>query len=234
MTLLTSLESRLLQHDPQFNEDDTMLGRAHAKNALINAFVRGGAGGSGVAGRYDPTDVKQTYQLHLNVERVRVPETWFQPAMFGLDSAGLGEIAGWVLNGYEEEQRRRMMQVSGEAVLGCGNAVLGLYARILRAQLSTSRACRCGISSVASVESVVSYALSLTIQVHIRHGRRDAHTQSRTPPTGVAHAVAAVPRAAESGDGAGRRGSGVGGVEGDERVECDRGREGGEGDEGRV
>lgn len=56
--------------------------------------------------------MRQNHQLHLNVERIRVPETWFQPGMFGIDSAGLGEVAGWVLNGYEEEQRRRMMQVS--------------------------------------------------------------------------------------------------------------------------
>ena len=106
-TLLDNIESRLLQYDPGFTEDDTMQGRAYAKNALINAFVRGGS-----QQKFDPSNLEQTHQLHLNVERIRVPETWFQPSMFGVDSAGLGELAGWVLNGYEEEQRRRMMQVS--------------------------------------------------------------------------------------------------------------------------
>ncbi|EIW73296.1 hypothetical protein TREMEDRAFT_59461 [Tremella mesenterica DSM 1558] len=104
-TLLESLESRLLQHDPSFTEDETMQGRAHTKNALINAFVRGAT-----SHRFDPSNPEQSHQLHLNVERIRVPETWFQPSMFGIDSAGIGEIAGWVLNGFEEEQRRRMMQ----------------------------------------------------------------------------------------------------------------------------
>lgn len=84
-----------------------MTGRAQVKNALINAFVRGGG-----SERFDPGDLQHSYQLHLNVERIRVPETWFQPAMFGIDSAGLGEVAGWLLNGFEEEQRRKMMQVS--------------------------------------------------------------------------------------------------------------------------
>lgn len=106
LTTLQTIESRLLQHDTTFTEDDTMTGRAQVKNALINAFVRGGT-----KDRYNPEDIRQNYQLHLNVERIRVPETWFQPGMFGIDSAGLGEVAGWILNGYEEEQRRRSMQV---------------------------------------------------------------------------------------------------------------------------
>jgi actin-related protein 5 len=103
---LQSIETRLLQFDPSFNEEQTLEGRQHAKNALINAFVRGGTDE-----RYDPESVAHNHQIHLNVERIRVPETWFQPGMFGVDSAGVGEIAGWVLNGFEEEQRRRLMQV---------------------------------------------------------------------------------------------------------------------------
>ena len=83
-----------------------MQGQVHAKNALINTFVRGGSDG-----KYEPEDLRQSHQLHLNVERIRVPEAWFQPSMFALDCAGLGEISGWLLNGFEEDQRKRMMQV---------------------------------------------------------------------------------------------------------------------------
>ena len=104
---LLAIESKLLEFDPEFTEENTKEGREYAKHKLVNAFVRGG-----VEGRFDPEDLAQTHQLHLNVERIRVPETWFQPGMFGIDSAGVGEIAGWVLNGFEEEERRRMMQVS--------------------------------------------------------------------------------------------------------------------------
>lgn len=107
LTQLQSIENRLLQHDSTFSEDDTMGGRVQVKHALINAFVRGGS-----TERFDADNLEHTHQLHLNVERIRVPETWFQPSMFGLDCAGLGEVAGWVLNSFEERERRRMMQVS--------------------------------------------------------------------------------------------------------------------------
>ena len=89
-----------------------MEGQAHAKNALINTFVRGGSNG-----RYEPEDICQSHQLHLNVERIRVPEAWFQPSMFAIDCAGVGEIGGWLLNGFEEEERRRMMQVGNPRLI---------------------------------------------------------------------------------------------------------------------
>ena len=107
LTLLQSIENRLLQYDPTFSVDDTKDGRAHAKNALVNAFVRGGSDG-----KFNSNNLTETYQLHLNVERIRVPETWFQPSIFGLDSAGIGEIAGGILNSFDEDTRKSMMQVS--------------------------------------------------------------------------------------------------------------------------
>jgi actin-related protein 5 len=77
------------------------------KKALVNAFLRGDAATS-----FNTDNLEQNYQLHLNVERIRVPESWFQPNMWGVDSAGIGEISGWILNSFEEEERRRLMQVS--------------------------------------------------------------------------------------------------------------------------
>ncbi|WVN87297.1 uncharacterized protein L203_102475 [Cryptococcus depauperatus CBS 7841] len=104
-TLLQSIESRLLQYDPTFTEEQTMQGQLEAKNCLLNAFIRGGS-----TEKFDPDDVRQIHQLHLNVERIRVPEVWFQPSISGLDSAGLSEVTGWILNGFGEEERRRLMQ----------------------------------------------------------------------------------------------------------------------------
>lgn len=95
-----------MQYDSKFTEDETFEGRAHAKNALINAFVRGGQ-----EGKFNPEDMRMNHQLHLNVERIRVPEAFFQPDMFGQDYAGIGELAGWIMNGYDEDLRKRMMQV---------------------------------------------------------------------------------------------------------------------------
>lgn len=106
---LETLEAKLLQFDPTFTDDDTLEGQVRVKNALLNAFVRGGNGG-----QYDPESMEHSYQIHLNVERIRVPETWFQPAMFGVDSAGIGEVAGWLLNGFDDDVRARLMQVSAK------------------------------------------------------------------------------------------------------------------------
>lgn len=107
LATLETLETKLIKFDPSFTDDDTLEGKVRAKNALLNAFVRGGTGG-----RYDPENLQQSYQIHLNVERIRVPETWFQPSMFGIDSSGVGEVAGWLLNGFEPDVRARLMQVS--------------------------------------------------------------------------------------------------------------------------
>jgi actin-related protein 5 len=37
------------------------------------------------------------HQLHVAVERVRVPESLFQPALLGVDQAGLGETLRHVI-----------------------------------------------------------------------------------------------------------------------------------------
>ena len=36
--------------------------------------------------------------MHLNVERIRVPEILFQPSIGGIDQAGISEIADDLLN----------------------------------------------------------------------------------------------------------------------------------------
>lgn len=106
MALLEAVEKRLLEFDPTFAQSDTKSGRAVKQDATIFSFIRGGAPD------YNPESHEHAYQLHLNVERIRVPETWFQPSMVGLDSAGLGEVAGWIVNGYGDAERRRIMDVS--------------------------------------------------------------------------------------------------------------------------
>ncbi len=105
LALVQDIETKLLKHDETFTTDDTIEAQRTRQTALISAFLRGKE-------KYDPDDVAQSYQLHLNVERIRVPEVWFQPAIAGVDSAGIAEIAGWLLNGFSDEERRRMQQVS--------------------------------------------------------------------------------------------------------------------------
>jgi hypothetical protein len=104
LALVQEIEAKLLKHDKTFTTDDTIEAQRTRQTALISAFLRG-------SDKLDPDNIAQSYQLHLNVERIRVPEVWFQPAIAGVESAGIAEIAGWLLNGFPEEERRRMQQV---------------------------------------------------------------------------------------------------------------------------
>ena len=57
----------------------------------MHAFLRGPR-------PFDSESQKEAHQLHLNVERIRVPEVVFQPAIAGVDQAGLVEIAADIIN----------------------------------------------------------------------------------------------------------------------------------------
>lgn len=76
----------------------------------------------GPLGYPDPADPAQQHQLHLNVERMRVPETLFQPAaLIGVDEAGLEEIVASVLRQVDPGLRVKMVQVRLDDV--CGGVV---------------------------------------------------------------------------------------------------------------
>ena len=88
---LKNIEAQLLEHDPTFTENNTLEAQSDWTKSLIHAFLRGPR-------PFDPESQKEAYQLHLNVERIRVPEVFFQPAIAGLDQAGLVEIAADIIN----------------------------------------------------------------------------------------------------------------------------------------
>ena len=72
-------------------------------------------------------------RIHLNVERWRVPETWFSPSMAGVDSAGLGEVLQTTLARFTEAEKGRLVKV--HAKYPCGLIVL-LTALCCRTYLS--------------------------------------------------------------------------------------------------
>lgn len=88
---LTALEQDLLLHDDDFNYDDTHEGRSDWNKSLLHAWSRGPR-------PFDAGSQAELNQIHLNVERIRVPEVVFQPSIAGVDQAGLVEIAGDILN----------------------------------------------------------------------------------------------------------------------------------------
>lgn len=117
-TTLRVLESRLLEYDPTFTIDHTSERRALRKHQLLNAFVRG-ISPDDPLNTYDPQSQEHNSQLHLNVERIRVPEIVWQPHMGGIDQAGLGEIIEHVLKQFDSTDRDRLIKVRASLVYVC-------------------------------------------------------------------------------------------------------------------
>jgi actin-related protein 5 len=115
------LETKLLSYDPTFTPAQTFLARSQQSNSLLTAFLRGDD-------KYDPDSLEQSYQLHLNIERSRVPECWFQPGMAGLDSAGVGEIVEHVLRERSVSERQKIQQ--NFFLTGGASILPGLVARM--------------------------------------------------------------------------------------------------------
>jgi actin-related protein 5 len=88
---LKNLEAQLLKHDPDFTEESTREAQTDWTKSILHAFLRGPY-------PFDPESQKEANQIHLNVERIRVPEVVFQPSIAGLDQAGIIEIAAGILN----------------------------------------------------------------------------------------------------------------------------------------
>ncbi|MCJ1316881.1 Nuclear actin-protein involved in chromatin remodeling [Xylographa vitiligo] len=88
---LKNIEAQLLQYDTLFTEHNTLEAQSDWTKSLVHAFLRGPR-------PFDPESQKEAHQIHLNVERIRVPEIVFQPAIAGLDQAGLVEIVAGIIN----------------------------------------------------------------------------------------------------------------------------------------
>ncbi|KAK2606116.1 Actin-related protein 5 [Conoideocrella luteorostrata] len=90
-TNLKNLEQELLQYDPGFDYEQTQEAQSDWSKSLLHAFARGPR-------PFDPASQAELNQIHLNVERIRVPEIVFRPSIAGVDQAGILEIAGDMVN----------------------------------------------------------------------------------------------------------------------------------------
>ena len=87
-----NLERDLLEYDEDFTYENTLDAQKDWTKSLVHAFRYGPR-------PFDDGSQRETHQLHLNVERIRVPEIVFQPsAIAGVDQAGIIEIASDILN----------------------------------------------------------------------------------------------------------------------------------------
>lgn len=103
--MLDTAEQELLQYDPEFTENHTLAAQSDWSKSLVHAFLRG-------PWPFDPESQREAHQLHLNVERIRVPEVVFKPSIAGVDQAGLVEIAADIINQRfsSEDDRARLLK----------------------------------------------------------------------------------------------------------------------------
>jgi actin-related protein 5 len=86
-----ALEADLLEYDQDFTYEHTLEAQKDWTKSLLHAFRYGPR-------PFDEGSPAETHRLHLNVERIRVPEVLFQPtAIAGVDQCGIVEIAGDIL-----------------------------------------------------------------------------------------------------------------------------------------
>jgi actin-related protein 5 len=110
---LRRLEGILLLHDAAFDESQLVDAEKDPSKSLIHAFLRG------PTGPFDHSDPAQMHQLHLNVERIRVPEVLFSPGIAGVDQAGLIEISSGIMHrsGHQEQLIKDVFVTGGFASL---------------------------------------------------------------------------------------------------------------------
>ena len=130
-TAVRALETDLLAYDTSFSYEHTLDAQQDWSKSLLHAFRYGPR-------PFDPASPAETHRLHLNVERIRVPEVLFQPtAVAGVDQAGIVEIAGDILTqrlpsipGIRPEQVLRDVFLTG------GNTLFEGFDERLRAGLT--------------------------------------------------------------------------------------------------
>ncbi|KIX04311.1 uncharacterized protein Z518_05178 [Rhinocladiella mackenziei CBS 650.93] len=127
LAALKAVESELLQFDPNFSEKDTIEAQNDWTKSILHAFLRG-------ARPADPESQREANQIHLNVERIRVPEVVFQPGIAGVDQAGLVEIIEGIVMGRfsDVDQQQALLK---DVFLTGGNTMFSTFEDRLKREL---------------------------------------------------------------------------------------------------
>ncbi|OCK77034.1 actin-like ATPase domain-containing protein [Lepidopterella palustris CBS 459.81] len=124
---LKAIEAQLLAHDPSFTEESTREAQSDWTKSLVHRFLRG-------PWAFDSESQREGSQIHLNVERIRVPEVVFQPSIAGLDQAGIVEIAAGILGERLKDSEYRK-EVHKDIFLTGGNTLFMGFEERLRREL---------------------------------------------------------------------------------------------------
>lgn len=120
---LKSIEAQLLEHDPDFEDHHTREAQSDWSKSLLHAFLRG-------TRPFNPDSQHEQNQIHLNVERIRVPEVVFEPSMAGLDQAGIIEIASDILTHRISSPEQREALLRDVFLTGGNTAFMGFDERL--------------------------------------------------------------------------------------------------------
>lgn len=119
---LAEMEQKLLEFDNAFTDEDTYEALQARKTRLTHTFLYG------QQSRFDLDDPIQYHQLHLNVERIRVPEISWQPLIAGVDQAGVAELSRHVL--FSVDQTIRDQMIRNVLVTGRYSSLSGFNTRL--------------------------------------------------------------------------------------------------------
>lgn len=124
---LKAVEAQLLQYDSAFTENHTFEAQSDWTKSLRHAFLHGPR-------PFDNESPQETHQIHLNVERIRIPEVVFQPGIAGVDQAGIVEIVADILlqRVSQERDRSRMLK---DVFLTGGNTLFRNFDERLASEL---------------------------------------------------------------------------------------------------
>lgn len=124
-TTLKNIENQLLEHDPDFTEESTREAATDWTKSLVHAYLRG-------PWPFDSESQREMHQVHLNVERIRVPEVVFQPSIAGLDQAGIVEIATDILTQRITDQAQQSAMLQDIFLTGGNTTFPGFEDRLRR------------------------------------------------------------------------------------------------------
>ncbi|KAI8814550.1 hypothetical protein BJ742DRAFT_785925 [Cladochytrium replicatum] len=122
---LANLDELLSRHDPHFVYEDVYADDSgNFTNTILHRLAHGGGHRTTIAfssndddrptpPTYDFENPEHVSQLHLNVERIRVPEVIFQPTIVGLDQAGLVEVIADMLKQRGHGSAQRILVTGG-------------------------------------------------------------------------------------------------------------------------
>ncbi|KAJ9088738.1 Nuclear actin-protein involved in chromatin remodeling, variant 2 [Entomophthora muscae] len=105
---LAQYEALLLEHDEEFQSEISAESNGFKPT---KSFLQRFQFGTHFPNWEAMENIKAQHQLHVNVERARVPEVLFQPSILGLDQASPQEILASLFSRVDEATHLRMIKV---------------------------------------------------------------------------------------------------------------------------